>query len=152
MSVIQEIVEDINRFLVKSNTYFSDKKFYFDLSQVSANTELPCFCWNSTKTEENQADKGLNPECRSLKKEIQFMALTNTTDTSQLIKELWDFEEKTILAFRDEFPQNINENLMNIDYTGSSSIDSLFTKTEDKTEGKFFANLLYCTYNLEYMI
>lgn len=152
MSVIQDILEGLSKHLVNTDSYFAGKKFYFDLSQVTASTDMPCFCFNSTGTMEDSDGAGLNPDCRSLLRTIEFIALTDTTDSELLIKELWDFEEKLIKNLREVFPQDINPNFFTLKYTNTSSIDSLWTKTEGEQEGKFLCNMLYCVYDIEYQI
>lgn len=151
MSVIQQILQDLADHLQEADSYF-DEEFYFDTSQATASLNFPCFCYQVIQTNEDYASGSLNPDCREYVKLVQLSCLTDTTNPDTLIKELWDFEEKLITTLRGVIPQDINPNLMELNFTRSSALDSLWSIPDNENDSEFLCNELFAVYELKYVI
>lgn len=151
MSQIQSILESLADYLEKSDEYFN-KQFYFDLSQINPNTTMPCMCFQVETTSEDYEQAGLNPDCRTLTKQVSILSCIDIIESSKAIKELWDYEELLIKSIRKVLPCEIHEDLMSINYVSSTPLDSLWIHTTDKNEDECFCNSLTVTFDLEYAI
>lgn len=131
-----------------------NKEFYFDLSQMNANTELPCLCFQERSSEAEYYKQTVQANCITLTIPIQILLCIPYKSNSQLISMLWKFREEIMIYLKNKIPQDINPHLTNLRYHGASALESIMWKTGNKynDNSDFMCSTIAIYYNMEYTI
>lgn len=124
MSIFLEILENISKELT-SLPVCKNKNFYYDLSQINANTELPCITFQEFDSDPDYYKQEMGMGCTTLTLPIQIILCIPEKDTSKLISYLWDFREELTKKFSRMMFRDIHPNLANMEYVGSSALKSI---------------------------
>ena len=138
---------------LESKPEFKDLDFYYDESELSAKTELPCICFDVGYADDNSELHAIPKGCLTIYRKVGIQFYTRTWERGEMEDEVYTAEE-TLLQYLDNvLPQNIHENLVNIKYVGTNSLRSLFWHNLKQNEKeKFFANKITINYELEYQV
>lgn len=131
-----------------------NKEFYFDLSQMNANTELPCLCFQERSSESEYYKQTLQANCITLTIPIQILLCIPYKNDSQLISGLWRFREEVMSFLNTKIPQDINPHLTALHYHGASALESIMFKTGKNfnDDNDFMCSTIAIYYDMEYVL
>jgi len=139
LSKLQEILEDLTGFIIKSGKY---TRIFYDDSTMDPNTPLPAL---SYKVGEMKQEKPSG--CDEYVKELEIRRHTATLDKNKLLMELWDFEEEIITLIRRGGVNGELSTRHSIELEGAL----VYKRHEDNKE-VFFSNLLRVAFKLRYTL
>jgi len=137
MSVFQDILENLSRELTQL-PICRNKNFYYDLSQVNANTELPCLVFQEFDSDPDYYKQENSMGCVTLTLPIQIILCIPFKDTSKLIADLWNFREAITIKFSNVMFRDIHPNLVEMKYVGSSALKSIEFTAFDYNDNEVF--------------
>lgn len=142
MSKLQNILEDLSKYIQE---HYQGVQVYFDDSQMDPNIELPAISFQVGEMKESASG------CSEYQKELEIRLHTSTLDKSQLLSELWDFEENIIHIIKEgNKTGSITEEEAELRYLKTHPIGALVYAQEDKDI--FFSNILRVGFELRYTI
>ena len=150
MSVFQNILESLSKELTQL-PICRNKNFYFDLSQVNANTELPCIVFQEFDSDPDYYKQENSMGCTTLTLPIQIILCIPFKDTSKLIADLWNFREVLTKKFGNVMFKDIHPNLVNMEYVGSSALKSIeFVAFDYNDQEQFMCSSIAVKFLLTY--
>lgn len=150
MSVFQDILESLSKELTQLPVC-RNKNFYFDLSQVNANTELPCLVFQEFDSDPDYYRQENSMGCVTLTLPIQIILCIPFKDTSKLIADLWNFREAITTKFSNVMFKDIHPNLVNMKYVGSSALKSIeFVAFDYNDQEQFMCSSIAVKFLLTY--
>lgn len=150
MSVFQDILESLSKELTQL-PICRNKNFYFDLSQVNANTELPCLVFQEFDSDPDYYKQENSMGCITLTLPIQIILCIPFKDTSNLIADLWNFREAITRKFSDVMFRDIHPNLVQMKYVGSSALKSIeFVAFDYNDQEQFMCSSIAVKFLLTY--
>lgn len=138
------------REIIQSSEAFKDIPVYFNEHQLNSNTSLPCISFYSgEKKIVNE-----NPYCMEFSRDFEIRLHTKSLDKSELLEELWKYEEDltNVLNFA-----SINNQIegYSIEINGSSKLNALMfnaRKEGNRTDMSFFSNVIRVFFKIRYSI
>lgn len=150
MSVFQDILESLSKELTQL-PICRNKNFYFDLSQVNANTELPCLVFQEFDSDPDYYKQENSMGCITLTLPIQIILCIPFKDTSKLIADLWNFREAITIKLSNVMFKDIHPNLVNMKYVGSSALKSIeFVAFDYNDQEQFMCSSIAVKFLLTY--
>lgn len=137
MSIFLDILENLSKELTQLPVC-KNKNFYFDLSQVNANTELPCIVFQEFDSDPDYYKQENAMGCTTLTLPIQIILCIPIKDTSKLIADLWNFREILTKKFGNTMFCDIHPNLVEMKYVGSSALKSIEFRAFDYNDNEVF--------------
>ena len=124
MSTFQEILEKISEKLTE-HEICKNKEFYFDLSQLTPNTEFPCICFQESSSEAEYWQQSVGAGCITLTVPIEILLCTSEKTPPELIAQLWDFREEVIKFLNNQIVSDIHPSIESLKYRGASALESI---------------------------
>lgn len=150
MSVFQDILENLSKELTQL-PICRNKNFYFDLSQVNANTELPCLVFQEFDSDPDYYKQENSMGCVTLTLPIQIILCIPFKDSSKLIADLWNFREAITMKFSNVMFKDIHPNLVQMKYVGSSALKSIeFVAFDYNDQEQFMCSSIAVKFLLTY--
>ena len=150
MSKFQDILEALSKELTQL-PICRNKNFYFDLSQINANTELPCICFQEFDSDPDYYQQQNNMGCTTLTIPVQIILCIPFKDTSKLISDLWNFREILTKRFGNMMFKDVHPNLVEMKYVGSSALASIeFLAFDYNDNEKFMCSTIAVKFLLKY--
>lgn len=145
MSKLQEILEDLTKFIINSRKY---TQIYYDDSLMDPNdTHLPALSYKVGEMKQ-ETPSG----CDEYVKELEIRRHTSTLNKQQLLIELWDFEEEIITLIRegDKADQLSTRHSTELEYLKTYPIMAMVYKPTESDKEVFFCNMLSVAFKLRY--
>ena len=151
MSIFQEILENLSEELTE-NAICKNKEFYFDLSQITPTTELPCICFQEASSEAEYWQQSVNMGCIDLVVPIEILLCTSEKTPPELISQLWDFREEVIKHLANITPADVHSHLTDLKYQGASALESIEWRvlTEYNDNKEVMMNIIAIKYLMSY--
>lgn len=150
MSVFQDILENLSKELTQL-PICRNKNFYFDLSQVNANTELPCLVFQEFDSDPDYYKQENSMGCVTLTLPIQIILCIPFKDSSKLIADLWNFREAITKKLSNVMFKDIHPNLVQMKYVGSSALKSIeFVAFDYNDQEQFMCSSIAVKFLLTY--
>ena len=150
MSIFQDILENLSKELTQL-PICRNKNFYFDLSQVNANTELPCLVFQEFDSDPDYYKQENSMGCVTLTLPIQIILCIPFKDTSKLIADLWNFREAITKKLSNVMFSDIHPNLVQMKYVGSSALKSIeFVAFDYNDQEQFMCSSIAVKFLLTY--
>lgn len=157
MSVKREILEALANYLEHHEGFkdFHGLQYYYDITTINANMDLPLICFNVGYNDDNSEQTGTNINLfcpRSYFNELEIRLHTKTQETDILMDEAWDFEEALMKCLNQPIIwEEIHPKLHNVKYTGTKPLTTMYYQAfRDDYEGEFVCNVCRVGYEIEY--
>lgn len=127
------------RDILQASVPFKDVPVYFNEHQLNSNTSLPCI---SFYTGEKRVVND-NPFCTEYSRDFEIRLHTKTLDKSELLEELWKYEEDLVNVLNLAMTTSQIEGYQ-IEQSGSSKLNALMfnaRKEGNRTDMSFLVML-----------
>jgi len=148
MSVLEDILENIGKFINNSNERWKNVFIVYNEHLITPQTELPAIVIQPEGLLINN-----NLGCFDQETIIKLMLYLSEPDKINVIRTAWNFQEDVLKRFKEPSQVlSIHENIVSMEYDSVEEVKTLMLQKKGAGEYTFLADVVTINFKLKYTI